>query len=64
MSSNSFQAKSIRARRDLVMERQDLRHPSSPRQSPASPTSMPVKRQRDPEVERLLEEFERRKQHA
>lgn len=53
--SNEQERKS-KARREHALGRLDLRHPSTPRESAASPTSHAIK-QRDPAMQAAIEAF-------
>ena len=50
-----------KARRDHALARLDLRSPTSPRETAAGPTSHAIK-SRNPEVDRLVEDFLSRKE--
>jgi len=49
-------ARMARAKRDIALERSELRGESVPRRSAAGPTSAPLKA-RDPNVDRMVEDF-------
>ena len=61
--SASETMREAKAKRRTALERLELRNPPTPRSPPSGPTSFPLKVP-DPELSRLVAEFEAKKESA